>query len=211
MIKFIYFDVGGVLIKDFSCTNKWQELRRNIGIKSDQNEAFDKFFDVYEKEVCAGRDIETLLPLMEKELGLSIPDGYSFLQDFVDRFEKNETIASVIASIPKDIKFGLLTNMYPGMLESINKKKLMPNVKWDVVIDSSIEKVRKPQKEMFELAQKRAGVDPNQILFVENGKKHIDAAKKAGWNTFLYNSSDYVKASEDLMRKLSGLANYELN
>lgn len=211
MIKFIYFDVGGVLIKDFSCTNKWKELRRSIGIKSDQDEAFDKFFDVYEKEVCVGKDIETLLPLMEKRFKLSFPDGYSFLQDFVNRFEKNETIVPVIASISKDIRLGLLTNMYTGMLDSITKRKLMPDVKWDVIIDSSIEKVRKPQKEIFEIAQKRAGLDPNQILFVENGKKHIDAAKEAGWNTFFYDSSDYVKASEDLMRKLSVLTNYELN
>ncbi|PJE62323.1 hypothetical protein COU88_05675 [Candidatus Roizmanbacteria bacterium CG10_big_fil_rev_8_21_14_0_10_39_6] len=205
MIKFIYFDVGGVVIRDFSCTNKWEELRRNIGIKADQDEAFDTFFDVYEKEVCVGMDIETLLPLMEKELGCSFPNGYSFLQDFVNRFEKNETIVPVIASIPKDIRIGLLTNMYPGMLNAINKKMLMPKIEWDIVIDSSIEKVRKPQKAMFELAQKRAGLAPDQILFVENGKKHVDAAKEVGWSTFLYDSSDYVKASEDLTRIISAL------
>lgn len=205
MIKFIYFDVGGVVIKDFSCTNKWQELRRNIGIEPEQDGEFDKFFDIYEKQVCVGRDIETLLPLMEKELGISIPHGYSFLQDFVDRFEKNETIVPVIASIPKDIRIGLLTNMYPGMLDAINKKMLMPNVKWNVVIDSSIEKLRKPQTEIFELALERAGFAPDQILFVENGKKHIQAAKEVGWNTFFYDSSDYAKASADLIKELLSL------
>jgi|TARA_Y100000310_G_C20153683_1_gene565933 hypothetical protein len=37
MNRFIYFDVGGVVIRDFSGTNKWEELRRSIGIKPEQD------------------------------------------------------------------------------------------------------------------------------------------------------------------------------
>ncbi|MEI6326772.1 MAG: HAD-IA family hydrolase [Candidatus Roizmanbacteria bacterium] len=205
MIKFIYFDVGGVLLKDFSCTNKWEELRRSIGIDAGHDDAFSEFFAIYEKEICLGTDIQSLVPLMEKEFGLNFPDRYSFLDEFVDRFEKNDSIVPVFASIPKDIRIGQLTNMYPGMLDAINKKGLIPETKWTVVIDSSIEKVRKPQKEIFELAQKRAGVGPRQILFIENSKEHVLAAKEAGWNTFLYDSSDYVKASKDLIMEINKL------
>lgn len=30
MIKFVYFDVGGVTIKDFSGTDKWEVLEKEI-------------------------------------------------------------------------------------------------------------------------------------------------------------------------------------
>lgn len=199
-MKFIYFDVGGVVIKDFSGTNKWIRLRRDMGIKPEQDIKFEEFFDKYEPEVCLGRDIETLVPLIKKQFNVKFSPNYSFLEDFVKRFEKNDSIWPVLESATKNYKIGLLTNMYPNMLDLIKKRNLMPDISWNVVIDSSTEKLRKPQKEIFELAQQRAGVSPSEILFVENGKKHVDAAKKYGWNTFLYDSSNPEKSSAELMK-----------
>ncbi len=202
MIKFIYFDVGGVVIRDFSATNKWAELRRSIGIKPEQDNEFEEFFDKYESEVCVGRDIESLVPMLADKFGLELADNYSFLNDFVDRFEVNQPIWPVLEKIKQKYKVGLLTNQYPGMLDAIIKKGLMPPVYWNVVVDSSVEGIRKPQKEMFEFAQKKVGFHPNEILFVENSKKHVEAAKLFGWQTFLYDSSDTDKASADLLNEL---------
>jgi HAD superfamily hydrolase (TIGR01509 family) len=205
MVKFIYFDVGGVLVKDFSRTNKWHELQKDIGVATDDHDAFDKFFGDYEGEICVGMDIEDLIPLMTKKFGLKISTNYSLLQDILNRIERNDSIVPVLNFIRKDVKFGLLTNMYPRMLNSLTSKTLLPEFTWDVVIDSSVEGVRKPQRKIFELAQKKAGVSSEQILFVENTKTHIEAAKKIGWNIFLYDSSDYAKASQDLMKEIVGL------
>ena len=44
MIKFIYFDVGGVLVRDFSKSNKWQELVNEIGISKKKK----RFFTILE-------------------------------------------------------------------------------------------------------------------------------------------------------------------
>lgn len=198
MIKFVYFDVGGVVIKDFSGTDKWKELKTDMGIKPDQEQKFDEIFDKQEPEVCVGRDIETLLPIFQKKLGLSFPKGYSFLADFVNRFEKNESIWPVIKKLKKRYKVGLLTNMYPNMLKQIYKAGLMPNLKWDVVIDSSVEKVRKPQIEIFQLAQDRTGFKGKEILFVDNGAKHVEAAKNFGWQTYLYDPTNTLESNRNL-------------
>ena len=40
-IKFIYFDIGGVLLLDFSKTNKWLEMRRDLGISPDLDSQFE--------------------------------------------------------------------------------------------------------------------------------------------------------------------------
>ncbi|HLE48524.1 MAG TPA: HAD-IA family hydrolase [Patescibacteria group bacterium] len=205
MIKFIYFDVGGVVIKDFSGTNKWIELQRGIGIKPEQDQEFVEFFDKYEPEVCLGRNIETLVPLMKKKFGLKLPKDYSFLKDFVDRFEKNESIWPVIEKAKSKFGIGLLTNMYTNMLGLVKKRGLLPNIDWDVVIDSSVEKVIKPTEAIFKLAQERSGVNVNEIMFVENGKKHVEAAKAFGWQTFLYDSTNLEDSSKNLLNSLSSL------
>jgi len=202
LIKFVYFDVGGVVIKDFSGTNKWEELRNNMGIKPDQEMAFDEIFDKYEPEVCIGKDVETIVPLLQSKLNLALPEKYSFLLDFVNRFERNESIWPIIKRIKEKCKIGLLTNMYPNMLNQIYKSDLMPDTKWDVIIDSSIEKVRKPQTEIFHLAEDRSGFKGEEILFIENGKKHIEAANEFGWQTFLYDPSFTVESNKSLEEML---------
>jgi HAD superfamily hydrolase (TIGR01509 family) len=199
MIKFVYFDVGGVVISDLIANSKWENMKKDLGVTLSMNEKFEPFFDKYEREICKGRDIETLVPVMKRKFGLKVPKRYSFLKDFVNRFERNESIWPVIKKSKQKSKIGLLTNMYPGMLEMIEKKKLMPNILWDVIIDSSVEKVVKPQKAIFKLAQERAKVKANEILFVENSKTHVEAAKRFGWQTFLYDSTEMKTSNQKLL------------
>lgn len=201
MIKFVYFDVGGVVIRDFSGTNKWSLLKEELGIFSDKNEEFDSFWDKSEPEVCLGKDVDTLIPLIREKFNSKLPRGYSLLTDgFVSRFEANTTILPVIHNIKRSCKIGLLTNMYPRMLGEIYKRGIMPKVTWDVVIDSSIESVAKPNPKIFRIAQERAGVKGEDILFVENSPRHVKAAQDFGWQTFLYDASNPEDSSIKLLQ-----------
>lgn len=200
VIKFVYFDVGGVAIMDFSGTDKWDQLKRELGIVPERKKEFDEFWDKYEREVCLGRDVEGLIPLLEKKFGINLPDDYSLLRDgFVNRFEVNKSTWPVIEEIHGQCKIGLLTNQYTNMLDEILRQRLLPPANWDVVIDSSVDNVVKPDKQIFELGEERAGVKGKQILFVENGAKHVNAAKDFGWLTFLYDPKDSEKSSRELL------------
>ncbi|MEK9179475.1 MAG: HAD family hydrolase [Patescibacteria group bacterium] len=198
MLNFVYFDVGGVVIKDFSKTNKWNELQDELGITSEKKPQFEKFWRSHESERCIGGDVEELIPLLNKELGLSIPSNYSLLDGFVKRFEQNTSLWPAIERIKQSCRVGLLTNMYPRMLPEIIKRNLLPPVEWDIIVDSSIEKCQKPEPKIFEIAEYKARVRGNKILFVENSEKHIEAAKKRNWHTFLYNPADTHKSNEAL-------------
>lgn len=198
MIQFIYFDVGGVVMRDFSGTKKWEELKRSIGVIPEQDDRFDEFFDEREVELCTGRDTETLVPIMESQFGLRFPPNYSLLADFVNRFERNESIWPLLIEVKKKYKVGLLTNMYPHMLDESRKAGLLPPMEWDVVIDSSVEKMQKPQVEMFQLAEERSGFRGQDVFFVENTKRHVEAAQKMGWQTFLYDPRDLIGSNRKL-------------
>ena len=199
-IKFIYFDVGGVVIKDFSGTNKWEELKAELGIPKDKNQEFEDIYDFYQDEINTTREIDSLIPIYKEKFGITLPDNYSFLVDgFVKRFEKNTDIWPVVELAKSKYKVGLLTNMYPKMLNEIKKADLLPNIKFDQIIDSSIEKVQKPYKEIYELAEKRCGFKGNEILFIDNSQKHLDSAKQLDWQTFLYDPVDTKRSSTELL------------
>jgi FMN phosphatase YigB (HAD superfamily) len=200
MISFVYFDLGGVVELDFSGTNKWELLKKELGITADKYKEFEDFWDKYEAEVCIGRDVETLIPLIKEKFGSKFPKNYSFLiNGFVNRFEVNKSIWPVIDKIHQKCRIGLLTNMYPHMFEAIKKRGLLPNVKWDVIIDSSIVGIQKPDPKIFELGEQKAGVKGNKILFVENSPINVKAAKNFGWQMFLYDSAHPEDSSNRLL------------
>ncbi len=202
MVSFVYFDLGGVVILDFSGTDKWAQLKKELGIAADRYAEFDSFFNEREPEICSGVDVETLLPDIKERFDVRLPAGYSLLEGFVKRFEANKSIWPIIYNAHKKYRVGLLTNMYPNMFNSINKHGIMPDLKWDVIIDSSIERIQKPDKKIFELGETRANIKGNEIFFVDNNKKNVVAADNIGWKTFLYDPADCVKSNNNISKIL---------
>ncbi len=199
MISFVYFDVGGVVIDDVNgSVSKWKKMKRDLGIKAENDKEFDEFYNEIEKEICAGRKVD-MFALMKEKFHLNFPAGYSLSKDFIKRFEPNKSIWPVINRIKQDCKIGLLTNMYPEMLSAITEKGIMPKIHWDVIIDSSVEGCRKPDLKVFKLAQEKADTERKNILFVDNKIENINVAKNLGWQTFLYDSVNHEKSCSDLL------------
>ena len=187
-IKFIYFDVGGVVILDYSKTNKWNEMLADLGIPEEIKPKLNLLFDEHENKICVGEDINIFIQEARQKLGLSFQSNYDMTRDFVNRFEVNKPISKLIRKLKKDFMLGLLTNQYPGMLSMIIEKGLMPKVDWDVIIDSSLEKIRKPDPEIYLLAENKVKADPKSILFVDNKlrdrmkKSNLERAREFLWS-----------------------------
>ncbi|MFZ2026079.1 MAG: HAD-IA family hydrolase [Microgenomates group bacterium] len=199
MITFVYFDVGGVLIRDFSASSKWKELQKDIGVTQTNEAVFNEVWMSHRNRVCVDFDVDSMIDELNTKVGLTIPKGFSLLQGFVDRFEKNETIFNTVSEIQKQVRVGLLTNMYPRMLDMIQEKGILPPVPFDVVMDSSVVKLQKPDSQFFMKAQQEAGVKGEELLFIDNQEKHVNAAKQLGWQTFHYDSADYEGSSSRLL------------
>ena len=200
MIKFVYFDVGGVVIKDFSGTKKWDELRKELGVTPANRAKFDEIWEAHGHEHSTTFDVDDLLPALRKVLNPNLPLNYSLLMGFVNRFEKNEEIWPVISEMKKDVQVGLLTNMYPRMMSKILAAGLLPPIDWDIIVDSSVERVAKPNEAIYKLAEKKAKVSGDKILFVDNSQSHLNIAKNCGWQTFLFDPQNNKQSCQELRK-----------
>jgi FMN phosphatase YigB (HAD superfamily) len=198
MISFIYFDLGGVAVDDFTGNNKWQELGEEMGLPDEKREGFKDFWNRYESEFCTTANIDTFLPILENQLNIKLPDDFSLLQGLVNRFYANEPIQPIITDMAAKTGIGLLTNMSPGMMDLIKQKGILPDVHWNQIIDSSVEHIMKPDPRIFQIAEDRAGVPGNEIFFIDNKQSHADAAQTFGWQTFYYDSADREKSAQEL-------------
>jgi HAD superfamily hydrolase (TIGR01509 family) len=198
MISFIYFDLGGVAIDDFTGNNKWQDLGDEMGLTDKNRDGFKRFWEQHELEFCTSHEIDTFLPDLEQTLDIKLPDGFSLLKALVDRFYANEPIWPVITDMQSKTRIGLLTNASPKMLDLITEKGILPDVHWDQIVDSSVEHVMKPNPRIFRIAQERANVPGSEILFIDNKESHCDAAQAFGWQTFYYDSADRTQSAQEL-------------
>lgn len=200
-ISFVYFDVGGVAIQDFSDSPKWDQMMKDMGLDQYDRSTVDAIYNQYEDEICLGRrHVDTLIPLYVEKFDLVLPPDFSMQTYFIDHFDANEGIWPIAESLKQTAKIGLLTDQYPGMLKEVMRRKLLPPLDWDQVIDSSVEGVRKPMPEIYELARSRAGFPAEEILFIDNRQKNLDVPKSMGWQTYLYDSSNYEQANSDLAK-----------
>lgn len=199
-ISFIYFDVGGVLLRDFSATDKWTVMQREMGVKPEEASAFDALYESIEVEVCKGKSIDSYLPLFRDQFDLNIPDNFSWLKYFADHIEENPSIHEAVAYAISKCRVGLLTDQYPGMLSLLWDK--LPEANWDPIIDSSVEGVKKPEQAIFGLAESRARIPHREILFIENNRVNYEATLAYGWQGYLYDPHDHKQSSSKLLSYL---------
>jgi len=197
MISFVYFDIGGVLIKDFGSSEGWTKLKKDIGLKEEFSKEFDDLYSMYEQaELCLNRDIDTLIPIFTDKFGINFPAGYSLMQDMVNRFEINDSIWPLVFKLKEKVKLGLLTNICPRMLDAYFKRGIMPPIKWDAIIDSSVVGYQKPDVEIYKIAEEKSKTKKEEILFIDDIQKNIDAAADFGWQTILYDRNDTEKSNK---------------
>lgn len=199
MISFVYFDVGGVAILDFSGTNNWQSLKTELGITSAKNDRFETLWSEYDKRLCIDLSMPEVLADLTTKLSLSLPQNYDLLEGFVSRFQKNPSIWPAIAEISHSVPTGLLTNMYVDMFESIQQKKLLPPIQWECVVESAKCGLQKPNQAIYEYATKLAGVPRGEILFVDNTQRHLDGAADFGWQVLHYDPTDLPGSNTKLL------------
>ncbi len=200
-IKHVYFDVGGVLLLDYSGTNKWTEMKRDLGVTLAEDELFDSVWKKYRERICIDCDVDTIISDFETALKRKL-EKYSMLEDFVNRFERNHSIWPVAHAAKDTYSVGLLTNMYPRMLNAIKVKELIPDIAWNSIIDSSEVGYQKPEPGIFEAAEKMVKAEPTSIFFIDNSPEHIAAAAERGWQTLLYDPQKPEESSQKLAAEL---------
>lgn len=102
----------------------------------------------------------------------------------------------------------IFTNNWSGVIDEYFK--ILPQSSaFKHIVDSSSEGLRKPDPASYQVVEGRLGSKGNEIYFIDDSEPNIEAAKKRGWQTFLYDlGDDSGKKSNDAIRRelLSGIS-----
>lgn len=193
-IRFVYFDVNGCLVRFYQ--RAFSKIADDYGISSDRVEAA---FWNYNDRINKGRlSVPEFNSLLARKIGIDQVDWLSY---YLSAAQEVPGMNELLSWVADNYNIGLLTNIMPGVLDQLSKLKKIPQLKYDVIIDSSVEGLIKPEYKIFELASSRAHVAPEEILLVDDTKTNLIAASKKGWHIFWF---DYSEPAESIrnIRKL---------
>ncbi|MFH1377058.1 MAG: HAD-IA family hydrolase [Candidatus Woesearchaeota archaeon] len=189
MIKAIVFDLGGVVYSaDF------YRFVENACIKHGKEftKFFEEFRDGWNKTKVDKMSCADFYKLIADRIGCSIEEAKSYLVDI----KLDERIKKLILDLKKNYKIGILTNtiedMYKKELELWNFEEIAE------AVVSNRDKVKKPDNESIDLIIKKLGVEKDEIVFVDDSERTIEAYSKYGIKCIKF--ENYEQLAEDLKK-----------
>lgn len=178
-VSFIYFDINGCLVRFFHAA--FTRLAAETGAPAD---VVETTFWHYNDQVCRG---DMTMDAFNEALAteLSLPK-INWIDYYLDAIEPIPVMDDVVRWAATHYRIGLLTNIMPGFIDAMKARKLLPDVTYDVIIDSSKEKLIKPEAALFKLATKHADCPASEILFVDDSRTNLMAAEKLGWHVLWF-------------------------
>jgi FMN phosphatase YigB (HAD superfamily)/DNA-binding XRE family transcriptional regulator len=174
-VRFVYFDINGCLVHFFH--RAFMRLAAETGVSAD---IIETTFWMYNDEVCRGAmTMDEFNRKCAERFGIPAIDWEAY---YLDTVEPVLGMDELVRWTAEHYRVGLLTNIMPGFILAMRARGLLPNVDYDVIVDSSEVGAIKPEPRIFEIATERAGVRPEEILFIDDSRPNIMAADKLGWH-----------------------------
>lgn len=195
-VSFVYFDINGCLVRFYH--RAFTRLAEVSGAPAD---VIETAFWHYNDEVCRGdMSMEAFNAAFAKDIGLDHLDWIEYYLETIDTIDEMHDLVKWAA---QHYRIGLLTNTMPGFIDVMRERGLLPNVTYDVIIDSSVVKAIKPEARIYELAAQQAGCPPSEILLIDDARTNLMAAEKQGWHVLWF---DDYNPDESITRIRGALA-----
>ncbi len=191
-IKGIIFDLGGVVLESFEF-KFYKDAGKKLTVSP------DKLAKISEEEgTLTEMGKETNNQLWQKvsiKLGLHYPSNKVLASLWLRHYERGAKIKkgtfAIIKQLHSNYELGIISNTQKEH-SVINRKRGLFRY-FDAVILSNEVGLRKPQKEIFEIASKRMRLSLRHLLFIDNDLRWVKVAKKYGLEAILFKSPTQLK------------------
>lgn len=178
-VRFVYFDINGCLVRFFH--RAFARLAEESGVAAD---VIETTFWHYNDQVCRGEmSMEDFNKAAGARFGIDHLDWAQYYLQAIDPIPEMQELVRWAAT---QYDIGLLSNIMPGFIDEMFDRKLLPAVEYKAIIDSSKVGAIKPEEKVFTIAQDWAGVQPQEILLVDDSRANLMAAEKMGWHVLWF-------------------------
>jgi FMN phosphatase YigB (HAD superfamily)/DNA-binding Xre family transcriptional regulator len=177
-VRFVYFDMNGCLVRFFD--HALSQLAEDAEVTTD---VVESIFWQYNDQVNRGdMSVDELNTILAEKLNIMV-DWYRY---YLNAVEATPGMLDLVTWVVENYHAGILTNTMPGLVDAMQRNGTLPPVAFDTIVDSSQVHALKPEAEMYIIAAERAGVEPSEILLIDDDIPNLAAAGRAGWQTISF-------------------------
>lgn len=184
-VRFVYFDVNGVLVRFYH--RAFTEISRATHRPADVVETL--YWRYNEAVNRSQMNLEQFNSVMGRELEMPDFDWQKYYMENVDVMPEMNQLVTWAA---EHYEVGILSNSMPGFIDDLLERSLIPRVDYKAIVDSSKIGAVKPEAKIYEVAGQLSGVEPNEILFIDDSRANLIAADKFKWHVMWFD--DYNPA-----------------
>lgn len=178
MIRAVFFDLGGVLLRteDRSGRQKWE---RRLGL-ADWGLAETVFNSEASRRASLGQsDTDVVWTHIARRFGLTDAELVELRKDFWsgDRFD--EALVSYVASLRPRCRTGIISNAWPDARAFLRRHPFV-QAAFEIIIISAEAGVAKPDPRIYQSALRAFGLAPGEAILVDDTLENVEAARALG-------------------------------
>ncbi len=198
-IRVVVFDIGGVLeiTPDTGWVEKWEA---NLHLKP--GELDGRLMDVWRDGSSGNISEEEVEKGIGKIMGMDQAQVDALMSDLWEEYlgELNVELASYFSSLRPRYKTALLSNSFVGARRREQERYHFDEMT-DLIIYSHEEGIAKPERRIFELTCERLGVQPAEVIFLDDHVRSVAAARELGIHAILFqNNAQAIADIEALLQ-----------
>ena len=194
---FVFFDLGNVVL-DFS--GGLEDLASRFSVSTEQ---IVEIFLKHDNSICRGEIAPSDL-LRSYEDTFRRRSGISHFEEYwVSFFRPIPHIHDFIDDLKKSGHgIGILTNIHPNIYSQLIPTGKIPNISYDVVVQSCETGFIKPEPQIFQYAEKLTHTKPSSIYFLDDQPQNVEMANSLGWRGILYSREKSFQVINQLRKEL---------
>lgn len=188
MIKVIAFDYNGV-ISAFGPIKKWMDS--NVPNDEEKKLLYRKSALLWDHGEMT---LNQMYDILSKITGIKAESIWS---EYFEKQILNTGMIELISKLKRNYKIFLFSNHQGELLHKLIDKHGIRNL-FDEIIISSDHMLIKPNPSFFEVLVKKANVNKDEILFIDDGIKNVQGGTNFGIKSILYNNTKNLE--DDLLK-----------
>jgi putative hydrolase of the HAD superfamily len=200
MIRAIIFDFGRVISAQ-KPSSLFRSYEDELGLEPGTINFIMFDSEAWQEALVGRKTVEEFWYEIGPELGLnSVDEVDAFRHRYHADEAINEGVTDLILRLHGNYKLAVLSNSPPGLSQWLSDWKLLNF--FEVVFCSGDEGIAKPDPNAFELTLERLGVEPDEAVFIDDTREHVEAAQKLGLQGILFTTAEELeKELARLLRK----------
>lgn len=199
MIKNIIFDFGNVLLEwnedkvvsNYSKNKEEKEILKKVIFKSDD------WFKLDDGTLGYKEAIEIFKEKLPTNLNIEVEE---IMNTWYKTMPINQEICNLIKELKeKRYKIYALSNTHIPVYEYVKNSEI--GKYFDGFLISSIEKMMKPNKEIYDRLFEKFELIPQECFFIDDSEKNIEASRKCGMDGHVFDMNNFQELVQELKKK----------